>query len=156
MALWLRWAPRILLSNKKRFAYSGVLLLEIFNFEFGLLSKIFVLFVWKKYFLANILITIKVELWGPGFEFRSRTLKYENVFFYEFSNSLHGAARSGTGHQTPSDICERHMPVTWYQIGWRSNHNVGLRMFLVVGAGGGTSQVSRDVNGSATQPELAG
>jgi hypothetical protein len=29
-------------------------------------------------------------------------------------------------------------------------------MLLVVGAGGGTSQASRDVNGSATQPELAG
>jgi hypothetical protein len=28
-------------------------------------------------------------------------------------------------------------------------------MLLVVGAGGGTSQASRDVNGSATQPELA-
>ncbi len=40
---------------------------------------------------------------------------------------------------TPSlDICERHMLVTWYQNGWRSNHNVGLRMLLVVGAGGGT------------------
>jgi hypothetical protein len=61
------------------------------------------------------------------------------------SNSLHGAARSG-------NICERHMLVIRYQNGWRSNHNVELRMLLVVGAGGGTSQASRDVNGSATHP----
>jgi hypothetical protein len=31
-------------------------------------------------------------------------------------------------------------------------HNVGLRMLLVVGAGGGISQASRDVNSSATHP----
>jgi hypothetical protein len=33
--------------------------------------------------------------------------------------------------------------------------NIGLGMLLVVGAGGGTSQASRNVNGSATQLELA-
>ncbi len=43
---------------------------------------------------------------------------------------------------TSSDICERHMLVTWYQNGWRSNHNVGLRMLLV--------------NGAGSTPELAG
>ncbi len=31
------------------------------------------------------------------------------------SNSLHRAARSGTGPTPSSDICERHMLVTWYQ-----------------------------------------
>jgi hypothetical protein len=59
------------------------------------------------------------------------------------SNSLLCAARFGTGPPPSSDICERHRLVTWYQNGWRSNHNVGLRMLLVVGAGGGTSQASR-------------
>jgi hypothetical protein len=42
------------------------------------------------------------------------------------------------------------MLVTWYQIGVVAKPNVGLRMLLVVGAGGGTSQARRDVNGSAT------
>ncbi len=43
------------------------------------------------------------------------------------------ALRGPESAPTPSsDICERHMLVTWYQNGWRSNHNVGLRMLLVV------------------------
>jgi hypothetical protein len=59
------WSMKVIISNRiqdgimtmvnipstfqqKRSAYFGVLLLEIFNFEFGLLSKIFALFVWKK------------------------------------------------------------------------------------------------------------
>jgi hypothetical protein len=58
-----------------------------------------------------------------------------------------------TASTLSSDICER-----LYQIGWWifPNHNVRLRMLLVVGAGGGTSQANRDVNGSATLSELAG
>ncbi len=68
------------------------------------------------------------------------------------SNSLHGAARSGTGPHPLIRYMWEAYACNIISNGWWSNHNVGLRMLLVVGAGGGTSQASRDVNGSATHP----
>ncbi len=87
-----------------------------------------------------------------NFEIWKCVFQWEKQFPIVFT-----ALRGPKPAPTPSsEIRERHMLVTWYQNGWRSNHNIGSRILLLVGAGGGKFEASRDVNGLATQPELAG
>ncbi len=152
------------LFEQKRFFYSSVWFVWLVNRR-GMLSVIFSMVLWaveSEGFRVDWKISKKcirimwtfvaqrkwtrlktmrprVRIPVKNFELWKCVFQLEKQFSIVFI-----ALRGPEPAPTPSsDICERHMLVTWYQNGWRSNHNVGLRMLLVVGAGGGTSQVSK-------------
>ncbi len=81
----------------------------------------------------------RVRIPVKNFEIWTCVFQWEKQFLIVFT-ALRGPGLAPT---PSSDICERHMLVTWYQIGWWPNQNIGLRMLWVAGVGAGTSQVSR-------------